>query len=216
MSYPSIPELLVLHAIRLIGFADSDAIAARARTDRDAMLRVLREADREGWVQHLAFADLDGWSLTDTGRIENERQLAVERTAADPDTAIAATYRDFLPLNARLVRAVTEWQIKPTDEDPFAPNKHDDPAWDSRVLNELAALGTELVPLTNRLSGVLARFDGYSDRYDAALHKAANGEHDWIDKTDVDSCHRVWFQLHEDLVATLGIDRRAEVPADPE
>lgn len=210
MSYPSTPELLVLHAVRLIGFADSDAIAARARTDSDATLRLLREAEREGWVQHLAFADLDGWSLTDIGRAENERQLAVERTAADPDNAIVATYRDFLPLNARLVRAVTEWQIKPTDEDLFAPNNHDDPAWDSRVLDELAALGTELVPLTNRLSGMLARFDGYSDRYDAALHKAANGEHDWIDKTNVDSCHRVWFQLHEDLVATLGIDRRAE------
>lgn len=216
MSYPSIPELLVLHAVRLIGFADSDAIAERTRTDNDATLRMLREAEREGWVQHLAFADLDGWSLTDTGRIENERQLAVERTAADPGNTIAATYRDFLPLNARLVKAVTEWQIKPTDEAPFAPNDHDDPAWDSRVLDELAALGTVLVPLTSRLSGVLARFGGYSDRYDAALHRAANGEHYWIDKTDVDSCHRVWFQLHEDLVATLGIDRRAEAPADPE
>jgi hypothetical protein len=29
-----------------------------------------------------------------------------------------------------------------------------------------------------------------------------------VDRTDVDSCHRVWFELHEDLVATLGIDRR--------
>ncbi len=211
MSYPSIPELLVLHAVRLMGFADIDAIAARAGTEEDATSRVLREADRAGWVQHLAFADLDGWSLTDTGRIENERRLAVERTTADPDNLIAATYRDFLPLNARLVRAVSEWQTKPTDQDPFAPNGHDDPAWDSRVLDELAALGAELVPLTNRLSGVLARFDGYSERYDAALHRAANGAHDWIDRTDVDSCHRVWFELHEDLVATLGIDRRARV-----
>jgi hypothetical protein len=29
-----------------------------------------------------------------------------------------------------------------------------------------------------------------------------------VDRTDVDSCHRVWFELHEDLVATLGIDHR--------
>jgi hypothetical protein len=28
--------------------------------------------------------------------------------------------------------------------------------------------------------------------------------------TGVDSCHRVWFELHEDLVATLGIDRATE------
>ncbi|WP_245966848.1 hypothetical protein [Sphaerisporangium album] len=25
----------------------------------------------------------------------------------------------------------------------------------------------------------------------------------------VDSCHRVWFELHEDLIATLGLDRHA-------
>lgn len=210
MSYPSIPELLILHAVRIIGFADVDAVAARARADNDATLHLLREAERQGWVQHLAFADLGGWSLTEAGRSENERQLTAERTEADPDNTIPATYRDFLPLNERLVRAVTEWQIKPTDEDRFAPNQHTDAAWDRRVLDELAALGTELVPLTTRLSGVLARFDGYSQRYDAALRRAANREHDWIDKTDVDSCHRVWFQLHEDLVATLGIDRRAE------
>ncbi|SLM99833.1 conserved hypothetical protein [Corynebacterium xerosis] len=63
---------------------------------------------------------------------------------------------------------------------------------------------------------MLARFGGYADRYNSALHRAMNGEHNWIDKTDVDSCHRVWFQLHEDLVATLGIDRRTETLSDSE
>ena len=216
MSYPSPPELLVLHAVRLIGLADSDAIAACAGTDRDETLVALQEAEQHDWVQHLAFAGLAGWSLTDIGRVENERQLAAERRHADPERMIAAVYRDFLPLNTRLVRAVTKWQIKPTAEDQFAPNRHDDAAWDGQVLDELAALGTELAPLITRLSDVLARFDGYSERYEAALQNAANGAHDWIDKTDVDSCHRVWFQLHEDLVATLGIDRHAEPPPSSE
>lgn len=216
MSRPSTPELLVVHAVRLLGLASRDAIAARAGTGTDATLRALQEAERNGWVQYFAFAGLEGWSLTDTGRIENERQLAAERRHADPENVIAAVYRDFRPLNTRLVRAVTEWQLKPTHDDRFAPNTHRDAAWDGRVLDELAALGTELAPLTQRLSGVLARFDGYADRYDAALHRAAGGEHDWIDRSDVDSCHRVWFQLHEDLVATLGIDRRAEPPGDSE
>jgi hypothetical protein len=64
--------------------------------------------------------------------------------------------------------------------------------------------------LIENLSAVLARFDGYVARYESALRRAKSGELDWIDKTDVDSCHRVWFQLHEDLIATLGIDRRHE------
>lgn len=216
MSSPSGPRLLILHAVRLIGFGGSDAIAARAGTGREETLRELQEAERDDWVQHLAFVDLDGWSLTDSGKVENERQLAAERAQADPDDTVSIVYREFLPLNTRLVQAVTEWQIKPTDDDQFAPNVHSDAEWDGRVLDELTTLGTELAPLSKRLSGVLARFDGYSERYNAALRQAANGEHHWIDKTDVDSCHRVWFQLHEDLVATLGIDRRAEPPSGSE
>ncbi|MBT2483097.1 MULTISPECIES: transcriptional regulator [unclassified Microbacterium] len=213
MSCQSASALRVLHAVRLVGFADGDAVAARAGTGVDEALRTLREAEREGWVQHLAFADLDGWSLTDLGKFENEHQLAAERERNDPHQTVAAVYRDFLPLNTRLVRAVTDWQIKPSDDDRFAPNQHSDRAWDGQVLDELTLLGNELAPLVTRLSEVLARFDGYADRYNSALRRAVNGEHDWVDKTKLDSCHRVWFQLHEDLVATLGIDRRTETPS---
>lgn len=210
MSHDSTSELLILHAVRLLGFANSEAIAARAGTSTAEVARVLDEADTQGWVQHLGFAGLEGWSLTDTGRAENERQLAAERQLADPENTIAAVYREFLPLNTRLVRAVTDWQINPTSEDQFAPNDHSDPAWDGRILNELTALDTDLAPLVQRLTDVLTRFDGYVERYRAALRRAVDGELDWIDKTDVDSCHRVWFQFHEDLVSTLGIDRGTE------
>lgn len=61
-----------------------------------------------------------------------------------------------------------------------------------------------------RLTSVLTRFPGIATRYDAALRRAKEGQIGWIDRTDVDSCHLVWFQLHEDLIATLGIDRSAE------
>ncbi len=210
MTHRSAPELLVLHAVRVMGFADSEAVAARAGTSRPEAERVLSESECKVWVQHVAFADLDGWSLTDSGKAENERQLAAELVDADPAGVVAAVYRSFLPLNARLLRAVTDWQIRPTEADRFAPNDHADDTWDERVLDELAALGRQLAPLADRLSAVLMRFDDYTKRYEAALRKARNGELDWIDKTDVDSCHRVWFQLHEDLVATLGIDRRNE------
>ncbi|MDN5654489.1 MAG: transcriptional regulator [Kocuria sp.] len=210
MTHQSAAELLVLHAVRLVGFADSETVAERAGTSHADALRLLSVAEHAGWVQYVAFADLDGWSLTDSGKAENERQLMAERVSADPDDVVAAVYRVFLPLNARLLRAVTDWQIKPTEADRFAPNDHFDRAWDGRVLEELTSLDRELAPLIENLSAVLARFDGYVARYESALRRAKSGELDWIDKTDVDSCHRVWFQLHEDLIATLGIDRRHE------
>lgn len=200
----------MLHAVRLLGFARTGAIATRAGITADAAADLLREAEHLGWLQHSTFADLEGWSLTDAGRIENERQLATEREAADPGRQIAATYREFLPLNARLLRAVTDWQISPTAADAFAPNDHSDRDRDGRILAELAELGIALRPLNERLSAVLTRFAGYVERFESALAKAKNGQPHWVDRSDIDSCHRVWFQLHEDLIATLGVDRSSE------
>ncbi len=210
MTRPSPPSLLVLHGVRLLGLADNAAIAERAGVGHEETIEILHDAEQHGWVQYNSFAGLEGWSLTEEGRIENERQLADERSSADPGDAIVAVYRDFLPINARFVRACTDWQVKPTSEDRLAPNDHTDPAWDARILDELAALSAALTPLIERLAGVLTRFAGCDARFDAALRRAQVGQNGWVDRTDIDSCHRVWFQLHEDLVATLGIDRRTE------
>jgi hypothetical protein len=210
MSNSSPPSLLVLHAVRLLGFADCATIAERVGAGHDDTIETLREEEQRGWVQYNSFAGLDGWFLTDEGRTENERRLARERTGADPDDLIGVVYRDFLPLNARLVRACTDWQVKPTSEDKLASNDHTDPAWDARILDQLSAISTAVAPLIDRLTSVLTRFAGYDVRFDAALRRARTGQHEWVDGSDVDSCHRVWFQLHEDLLATLGIDRRTE------
>lgn len=207
MSHASEPELLILHAVRLLGFADESAIAARAGSSIGATMLVLRGAERAGWVQHLEFLDVTGWSLTDFGRWENERQLSVERRMADPENTIGAVHHDFLPLNARMLQATTDWQLRPNGDDRFAANDHTDGAWDARVLYEFERLGTELAPMVERLTAVLTRFDGTVTRYRSALVRAREGQTEWIDRTDVDSCHLVWFQLHEDLIATLGIGR---------
>ena len=36
-------------------------------------------------------------------------------------------------------------------------------------------------------------------------------EHEWADGLGIDSSHLVWIQLHEDLLASLGLDRADEV-----
>ena len=59
------------------------------------------------------------------------------------------------------------------------------------------------------LSLALPRFAGSSERYAAALDRAARGEHAWVAQPKIDSCHTVWMELHEDLLATLGLDRGA-------
>lgn len=207
MTIGSAPELLVLHAVRVLGFADTPAVAARFGLDEVLVGEALLDLEAYGHLARSSFADLAGWSLTERGRAENERLLAQERATAGGTDEVRAVHDAFLPLNARLQQACTDWQLRPTADDRLATNDHTDPVWDARVLAELAAVGDGLAPLIARLATVLPRFAGYDERYAHALGRAQAGDGAWVDGTDVDSCHRVWFELHEDLVATLGIDR---------
>jgi len=210
MTQPSSPDLLALHAVRLLGFADTPAVARRFTLDPAATVELLLDAQAYGWVSHAQFADLRGWSLTEPGRARDEALLADELDRAGARAVVHDVHAAFLPLNALLRQACTDWQLRPTPADRLTTNDHTDPAWDARVLADLAAVETGLAPLAERLAGALARFTGYDERFGAARRRAAAGEARWVDGTDVDSCHRVWFELHEDLVATLGIDRHAE------
>jgi hypothetical protein len=196
--------------VRITGFADTPVIAHRYGLDAAETKEVLLDAEARGWVEHTAFAGAGGWSLTERGRAENERQLAAELARVGGADEVRDVYREFLPLNARLLRACTDWQLRPTAGDRLAVNDHSDPAWDARILHELADIDRELRLSADRLGSVLTRFRGYDTRFTTALARARAGEGGWVDRTDVDSCHRVWFELHEDLIATLGLDRHAE------
>lgn len=214
MTHESAPRLLALHSVRLNGFADVDAVADRFQLDTTETDSALRDFEEGGWIQHAAFADLSGWSLTDLGKSENERQLAAELDDVDARELLVRIYRQFLPANARLLEACTDWQVRPTATDALAGNDHHDPHWDAGVLGELSSLDRFLRPMIDQLSDALGRFRGYHARFTIALERARSGVHDWVDRTDIDSCHTVWFQLHEDLIATLGLNRHEEIRAD--
>ncbi|GAA3149400.1 hypothetical protein JOF29_006773 [Kribbella aluminosa] len=189
--------LLVLHAVRLLGFADTPAVAKRFDLPVDETQDALEDAEARGWTTYSSFAGTSGWSLTEEGRSENERLLKDESSTE----TVQQVYDEFLPLNGILQQACTDWQLRPVDGDPLGVNDHSDAAWDAGVLDELRVLGVALAPLVRRLTTALPRFRGYDVRFSAAI------EHKWVDRSDVDSCHRVWFELHEDLLATLGLTR---------
>ncbi|MFI7060830.1 transcriptional regulator [Kribbella sp. NPDC050124] len=205
MTHASTPELLTLHAVRLLGVANDEAVASRFALDPAVVKELLLDDQAFGWISWSAFAGIGGWSLTDSGRAENERALKAE--LGDGEATVRQVYAEFLPLNARLQTACTQWQLRPTADDPLAFNDHTDRAWDQQVLDELADLADHLDPLSNNLEAILDRFQGYHARFTAALDRARAGDPAWIDQTGVDSCHKVWFELHEDLIATLNESR---------
>lgn len=83
---------------------------------------------------------------------------------------------DFVPLNRRLSKACTAWQMRPTSTDPMAVNDHTDWRWDERVLRSLDSLETSFGEVCSRLTALLPRFDGYAERYSAALARVSAGQ----------------------------------------
>lgn len=210
MSYISSPDDLALHGVRVLGYATHGRIADRYRLDSDTVEELLLDFEARGWVRHSRFAGDSGWSLTDLGRAENERRLAAELDRARARDIMTAAHASFLPLNRRLGAACTDWQVRPTRADPMAFNDHTDWRWDERVLRTLASIDSSFRRLCDRLAEQLARFDRYAEIYSSALARAEAGQRAWVDASDRDSCHLVWIQFHEDLLATLGIPRGSD------
>ncbi|GAA2815471.1 hypothetical protein GCM10010522_36510 [Kribbella solani] len=201
----------VLHGVRLVGFGETGVVARRVWLSVDEVEGELIAAAACGWVTRSSFAGTGGWALTETGRAENERLLADELAEVSGEDAVRKVYEEFLPLNALLQRACADWQLRPTATDPLAANDHTDPDWDAGVLHELAVINRALESIAGQLTAVLPRFSGYDTRFAAALARVRAGETGWVDRSDVDSCHRVWFELHEDLLATLNLNRGDEL-----
>jgi hypothetical protein len=210
MTYLSAPDDLALHGVRVLGFPTTARLASRYRLDAAAAGESLLDFEAYGWVRQLSFGGSAGWSITDAGKLENERRLAAELDRAGARDTISTAHAAFRPLNRRLGTACTNWQIRPAPADPMAFNDHTDWRWDERVVQTLASVGTAFRELCDVLAGCLARFDGYADRYSAALARVQAGQRAWVDGHDRDSCHVVWIQFHEDLLATLGIPRGSD------
>lgn len=207
MGRSSTPELLVLQAVRVKGIAGLGAVSRRYALDPVMVEELLLDFQAWGWVTRHRYAGAGGWSLTDVGRAEGERLLAEELEASGARDVVQAAHDDFATLDRRFLAAVTAWQIRPAPDDPLALNDHSDWRWDERVVTRLTSVHRRLAPLCAGLAGELERFEGYAERYRRALRRSLEGEQRWVDGTGIDSCHTVWFELHEDLLATLGRER---------
>ena len=207
MAYVSAADDLALHGVRVLGFPTASRVAARYGLPPDMVGEALLDFEARGWARQLSFGGSTGWSLTGAGRAENGRRLAAELGRAGARDTVTRAHAAFLPLNRRFGAACTDWQIRPTRLDPMAFNDHTDWGWDERVLRTLGSVAASFRLLCAQLTEGLARFGGYADRYSSALGQVDRGHRAWVDAPDRDSCHMLWIQFHEDLLATLGIPR---------
>jgi DNA-binding PadR family transcriptional regulator len=197
-----------MHGLRLKGFGDLAAVAASTGLSEDDTAPLLDALVADGLATKRD-GRLSGYTLTPAGRAEHGRRLTEEldRTGARP--AIDDAYQRFLKINGTLLEVCTAWQLREVDGQSVV-NDHSDAAHDTAVIARLADLQADVAPICDDLGAALGRFAGYRNRLGNALAKVQAGEVDWFTKPMIASYHTVWFELHEDLLATLGLERASE------
>lgn len=200
----SAPRFLVLHGLRLKGFGEAPAIADAVGLDVGTVEEHLAKLQADELALRRD-GRLAGWALTAAGRLEQQRLAAEDAADAGATDAVHRAYERFLGLNVQVLGACTDWQVRND-----APNDHADAAHDTAVLERLRGIHAALAPILDDLAGALARYRHYAPRFDAAIARLDAGEFEWFTKPLIDSFHTIWFELHEDLLSTLGIERSQE------
>lgn len=206
MSDESVASVLLL--LRLKAFAPSTVIAEQLGLEPDQVDTRMEQLAAQGWVQ-LRSGLAAGWSLTPSGRRHGEQLLQAEVAAEGSRDQLEACYRGFLPLNGELLAVCTDWQTVSVDGQ-LVPNDHRDAERDAAVLARLDALHRRSLPVLDALADTSVRFARYGERLSVAHGHVAAGRTEWITKPTVDSYHGVWFELHEQLLITLGRERATE------
>src|SRR5262245_43344544 len=178
--------MTVLHTLRCIGFAGLPRVAGVAGLPESTAESELIDLAVAGLVT-FSPGDFGGWGITGAGRAADAEQVAAELFATGTRPAIIKAYQDFLVLNPELLDLCAAWP-------------------GPKVLDLLADLHARADIVCSDLSVALPRFERYRTRLTTALTRARNGEDAYVTE-DMESYHAVWFQLHEDLLATLGIPR---------
>jgi DNA-binding MarR family transcriptional regulator len=204
------PVFSVLHGLRCLGVAEEDRLARCIGMHRGKVTEILRRLHSRGLVDHDP-EPFGGWSLTLRGRATEHQLTDLEVEESGVRDRLYHYYRSFMRLHNALLSVGHDWEMRPVGGTRML-NSHRDTEYDAEVLSRLVGIhmGTKWVYV--ELAGLLERFGIYEPRFSFALEHALAGENSYV-ADSVDSYQSVWLQLHEDLVATLGISRNDVRPA---
>lgn len=197
-----------MHALRLKGLAEADAVAEMMDLEPDEAAAELTTLVEVGLATHRP-GRISGFQLTPEGRVHGARMLAEELDQHDLRPQVASAYQEFLTFNKQLLEVCTAWQLRPVDG-VNQVNDHSDAAYDAGVVDHLGQVHQRAEPVLISLSELLERFAGHRRRLQTAFDHVAAGDNDWFTKPMFPSYHSTWFELHEDLLATLGTERASE------
>lgn len=179
------PELAALHALRIHGFLP---------LDEGAGIGAMPLLVEQGYVE----TNGRGYFLTAAGDERHQELMAELRRTLDLP-ALAAPYASFLRVNQLVEDVCVSWQISGRDAEAA-----------DAACSELGNVLGELRPTLERLADLAPHLGGYLVRLESALARVREGDTSYLTSPAVDSFHNAWFQLHEDVLLTLGRDRKRE------
>jgi hypothetical protein len=194
-----IDEAVVLHVLRIRGFATPDGLAASLGEFPSDIVDGLVDA---GLVRYIEPRRLYG--LLPEGKVRHETLL---ETLADASirAELAEPYERFLVLNDSFKALCTTWQMCGDQ-----PNDHSDEEYDRACVEHLGLLCADVQPLISDLARAVMRLARYGPRLSTASANVAMGDHKQFTGVMCESFHDVWMELHEDLIVLQRIDRTAE------
>jgi len=105
-----------------------------------------------------------------------------------------------------VLRVSSDWQLR-RDGGVEAPNDHSDPHYDTEVIDRLAELHDSTRKCLQAVAGCAPRYAPYLERLDSCVERLRAGDHAAFTAPLAESYHTVWFELHQDLLLTLGLER---------
>ena len=208
------PDLMVMTALRLAPLVEIDRLTQVTDLPPGVITTHVDALVASGLARRHDRAPT-GWTLTPEGHDALGERLTAQLDAAGLRSQMASLYGRFAQLNPEVLTAVTDWQVVTADDGTMVVNDHTDSARDAAVVTRLGALDDAAGPLCDQLGALVARFGNYRHRLGVARRHVESGEYRWVDSPLIDSFHTVWFELHEHLLATLGIERGRTDAAEP-
>jgi hypothetical protein len=193
-------ELALLMALRTQGLAGVRRAAVAAAMDEDIAEKTLEGFVAAGLTK-LREGRVTGYMLLPAGTARLEDLLAAEGLRTHEP--LCDGYDRFMQLNTRVLKVCSEWQLR--DED--VPNDHSDRDYDAAVIDRLTELHRRSTKCIDAIAGCASRYGTYGMRLDACVERLHAGDHAAFTAVMAESYHTVWFELHQDLLLTLGRKR---------
>ena len=145
-----------------------------------------------------------GFTLTPKGAQMLDQLLDDEGLRGD--VSLSECYDRFLGLNKRVLKVSSDWQLR-RDGGVETPNDHSDPSYDDEVIERLADLHERARLCLGSVAACRSRFAPYVSRLDSCVERLRAGDRSAFTAPLAESYHTVWFELHQDLLLTLGLER---------